>query len=89
MEDIEKKPKGLSQVKGEVILAHGEATGHAHRIVGAKAKLYEKENERILILPEEDSLVHQEHETIRLPKGTKRVIRQREYSPEQIRNVAD
>ena len=35
------------------------------------------------------ALEHDEHETIQLPPGDYRIIRQREYSPEAIRNVAD
>ena len=34
-------------------------------------------------------LRHDEHSTIVLPRGTYRVSRQREYSPEAIRQVAD
>lgn len=36
-----------------------------------------------------DEIVHQEHAPISLKKGVHRVTRQREYSPEAIRNVAD
>jgi hypothetical protein len=34
-------------------------------------------------------VVHPEHSAFRLPEGVYRVMRQREYSPEAIRNVAD
>ena len=34
-------------------------------------------------------VTHQEHDTISLPQGKYKIIRQREYSPEAIRNVAD
>jgi hypothetical protein len=39
----------------------------------------------------EDSadLIHDEHGTITLPRGSYQVIRQREYTPEAIRNVED
>jgi hypothetical protein len=35
------------------------------------------------------ALEHDEHDTIAIPPGNYKVIRQREYSPEAIRNVAD
>lgn len=43
----------------------------------------------ILTLGRDAKLVHQEHATIALDAGEYRVTRQREYSPEAIRNVAD
>jgi hypothetical protein len=35
------------------------------------------------------TLEHQEHDPIVIPPGAYRVIRQREYAPEDIRNIAD
>jgi hypothetical protein len=35
------------------------------------------------------ALAHDEHATIMLPPGNYRIVRQREYSPEEIRDVAD
>ncbi|MGH9523996.1 MAG: hypothetical protein ACRD3E_15850 [Terriglobales bacterium] len=34
-------------------------------------------------------IVHEEHAPIVLPPGDYEIVRQREYSPEEIRNVAD
>jgi hypothetical protein len=34
-------------------------------------------------------IIHQQHHPIELPAGCYRVIRQREYTPEAIREVAD
>ena len=34
-------------------------------------------------------LVHDEHDTLTIAPGAYKVIRQREYHPEEIRNVAD
>jgi hypothetical protein len=45
--------------------------------------------EIFVMLPKGGQVVHQEHATIELPAGNYRAIRQREYSPEAIRNVAD
>ena len=75
---------------GRIILAEGEVTGHAHAIadpavtsyVGVDGVLY-------LDAPKGADVKHEEHATITLPPGKYRVIRQREYTPEAIRNVAD
>ena len=45
--------------------------------------------ERYLQVVETTALKHEEHATVPLPKGVYRVVQQREYSPEAIRNVAD
>lgn len=74
---------------GPVILAHGEATGHAHQVFTPGAKLLSCPSGRFLRLPRPSLLKHQEHDAVRLPAGSYRVVRQREYSPEAIRNVAD
>ncbi len=85
--------EGLTPVpreKGRVVLAHGEATGHTHAILAPDAVLFDNgKGVRILAVESEADLVHEEHATIRLPKGFYEVRRQREYSPEAIRNVAD
>jgi hypothetical protein len=66
-----------------VVLAEGEATGHAHAIADPGALLFEGDGEeRFLELVEAAMLTHEEHETIVLPPGAYRVIRQREYTPE-------
>jgi hypothetical protein len=83
------------KVNGDVILAYGEVTGHAHRIAPDKAMPFAKGGvwsptaERFIQALEGAELTHEEHATIALPPGNYRVIQQREYSPEEIRNVAD
>ncbi len=79
---------------GRIVLAYGEVTGHAHAIADPGAELYERDaalGERFLRVLSEAGvdLVHEEHATITLPKGDYVVRRQREYSPEAIRTVAD
>jgi hypothetical protein len=76
-----------------VVLAYGETTGHAHAVLDRGAELYEsKELEARFLQVLADGgvdLVHEEHATIPVPPGTYEVVRQREYSPEEIREVAD
>lgn len=94
---IERVPAAAStpvaRENGRVILAHGEATGHAHAIVDDAAQLVTSEQaaELYLLVHGTDpvELVHQEHDTILVPPGQYEVRRQREYHPEQIRSVLD
>ncbi len=76
---------------GRVILAYGEVTGHAHAIAEVEhVSMVEVDNGiRYLDVQMEAFLRHEEHATVKLPPGKYRVIRQREYTPEAIRNVAD
>src|SRR5262245_45903403 len=80
------------------ILAQGEATGHHHAIDNAEAvELYEDSSGRdtqagsvrFMRLTRESVLKHQEHAPIALPPGNYKVTRQREYTPEAVRRVAD
>lgn len=87
-------PKNVSTVPREqdrIVLAHGEATGHAHAIAAPKARLVEdvSSGHRYLDLSTMAWLRHEEHAAIHLPAGHYRVIRQREYTPEAPRWVTD
>ncbi len=84
------KKKIVPRDSGRIVLAYGEVTGHAHAIAEPCAQMFELESgERFLVSSGGISLRHEEHETIDLPAGTYRVTRQREYHPEELRNVAD
>lgn len=88
-----------------VVLAYGEVTGHAHVVLSGKETGRGKGRVEFFEAAEgldvqglapvlrvsgrAAELRHDEHQTIVLPRGTYRVIRQREYSPEAIRQVAD
>lgn len=74
-----------------LILAHGELTGHAHRVTpAAGSRLFRTGQGMFLEIKAEGSkVVHEEHASILLPPGVYRVWRQREYSPEEIRIVRD
>lgn len=88
-------PKGLNKQPrdaGRIVLAYGEATGHAHAIADHRADLYGDQLDQrfIRVLAEGGvDLIHEEHATITIPPGTYRVIRQREYTPEADRFVTD
>jgi hypothetical protein len=93
IEQIAELPKGLTRQKpagSRIILAHGEATGH-HHSVGIDAADWWKNagGEQFLSVKGPALVEHQEHAAIELEPGKYRVTRQREYSPAEIRNVAD
>lgn len=102
IEKIAQLPQGFQEEprdKGRVILAYGEVTSHAHAIKARKVVKSPYRQETALNAPIQVSeleiqqalaaLEHEEHATITLERGSYRVIRQREYSPEAIRNVID
>jgi hypothetical protein len=74
-----------------LVLAEGEMTGHAHRIVEAcAAQLFQRGPDMFLrVLASTATLVHEEHGPITLRRGDYRVWRQREYAPREIRIVRD
>jgi len=69
--------------RGRLVLAHGEATGHAHVVESEEATLVSEEEAQELFLLvhglEPVALVHEEHEALDVPRGAYRVVRQREY----------
>ncbi len=86
--------KPVPRENGRIILAHGEITGHAHAIDSDLVTLFapadlDEMADRFLRVEQECEVVHDEHDSITLPAGDYRIVRQREYAPEAIRNVAD
>jgi hypothetical protein len=82
--------KPVARKNGEIL--EGEATGHVHRVAPkclATAEVYEIEGKLFISSEEGISIVHEEHLTLELPAGDYEIVRQREYSPEEIRNVTD
>lgn len=79
------------------VLAEGEATGHAHVIESPDVRLYEvieegdvaEMRQRFLEVEAEVALDHDEHATITVQPGLYEIRRQREYTPVEIRRVAD
>lgn len=89
---VDRKPEGKKQKRenGNLILVRGEATGHHHHIRSRNADLFiNAAGVMLLLLKKASILYHQEHNPIKLPEGVFEVIRQREYFPEEIRNVQD
>src|SRR5436853_260842 len=87
---VEAIPAGARRLP-HCVLAEGELTGHAHRVEGSGvAELFELGGDRFLrVLADEARVVHEEHRTITLLRGTYRVWGQREYTPRAIVWVLD
>lgn len=95
-QDIPKSwlPARLSKVArdaGRLVLAYGEVTGHAHVIDAPESEavqLSDKDNQRFLRLMSDANLVHEEHDTLTIPKGTYRVTQQEQFVPDPTpRNI--
>ena len=90
IEEVDHLPTRREKLQ-HTILAHGEVTGHCHRIKEFDdADLYESPNGLFLhVRGTAVSVIHEEHMPITLATGFYRVWRQREYSPKEIRVVRD
>ena len=84
-------PTGLTQTK-RVTLALGEVTGHHHTICEDTATGWGSAEDSLANYFESGNtmtLTHQEHNPITIPPGKYQSVRQVEYTPEEIKNVAD
>ena len=85
---IDRIPAGARSIAREgarLILAEGEATGHAHAVLDPGAELLESDlEERFLRVLEEGGVTvsHEEHAPVLVPPGDYEVRRQREYKPQ-------
>ena len=75
-EEAEPEPRS-----GRIVLAEGEATGHAHAIHERDARTFTYEGERFLLTRSKAQLIHEEHGPIEVPQGSWRIVIQREYEP--------
>lgn len=93
LQRVAELPKGATKKswrkEGRIVLAYGEVTGHAHALELAYSKMYEWQGDRLIECAAGAKLEHEEHATITLEPGVYKVIQQREYTPQGIRNVAD
>jgi hypothetical protein len=90
---VEAIPEGAKRDRrrGDLILALGEVTGHAHRIKSPKVAMWSVAGQRYITVSEPAELTHEEHGTITLAPGDYEVVQQREYDymAEMPRAVAD
>lgn len=94
LERVKILPKGTKkdQRKGDIILAKGSATDHAHRIKSKTAELHRIKDQAFLVVKGASAdLTHEEHKTISIPKGIWEVthIHEHDYLTDMTRQVAD
>jgi hypothetical protein len=83
-------PESSDEIK-DGIIARGEVTGHTHRLrtPGVQASLMVAAGLAYVRAMMETPIDHEEHATVMLPPGNWKVVRQVEYTPEGLRQVAD
>ena len=88
-EEVESIPED-AKVQTDGIIARGEVTGHTHRVQNpSMGAIMMAASVMYLNAIKTMSIVHEEHNTIDLPPGNWQVLRQREWTPEGWRQVAD
>ena len=92
--DVTIKPVVIPDVAesvGSRILAEGEATGHAHRVVGEAELLRMGDQLFLRVLGGDVRVIHDEHAEIAIPPGEYEIGRVREYDhfAEEARQVRD
>ncbi len=86
--EVPEIPEGAER-QSHNILAHGEATGHAHRL-SEEGELYMKDGNLYFKAATGAHVMHEEHKRIDFPAGNYKVVIQREYvAPALARNVLD
>jgi hypothetical protein len=94
---IDDLPLGMEEVmperrggRVEYVLAHGEATGHAHAISASSQIALRRHPERgmfLVVHGDGAELRHEEHRPLPVPAGSYRVVRQRTYDVGRDRNA--
>lgn len=74
---------------GNVVIAHGEVTGHTHHFKEDTVTQLSHGIARYLNAPEGATLVHEEHSPLEIPAGFYEIRHQREYTPKEIVRVRD
>ena len=74
-----------------IVVAEGEATGHAHAIHEENVTMYRDEvlDRAWVVVDGTADVVHEEHDTVTLDAGTWTVVYQRQYVRGQVRRVLD
>lgn len=80
--------------QGRVVLARGEVTGHSHAMAAERVRFFRDDGlGRAFVQVTGEApvdLKHEEHAPLAIPPGNYRLVRQREYLPqEDPRAVAD
>lgn len=91
---IKKLPFGIRKVErknGAIVLAEGEATGHAHRIMDIDALFYECDGKLYLKNDKSVTVTHEEHKSIVIEPGIYEVgqVKEKDWLSGMVRSVVD
>ena len=94
VESIPADAKPETAAGAKVILALGEVTGHHHRFefmnTDHNVKLFKTDaGARYIDVTAAAELLHEEHSTVQVPAGRYLLPTQVEYTPAELRQVAD
>lgn len=93
VDSIPNSAKEVPRIRGKLVLAEGEASGHLHAVAEPHAKLFEdKDQGKVFLMADADIVVkHDEHKAVTVPPGQFEVYRVNEYDhfAEEARQVAD
>ncbi len=89
--EVKTFPEGL--VKKNNVIAEGEVAGHFHKFPSDQVEVFEnKEGQQyIQVNKTAADLIHEEHDTLQVPKGKYQLVMQREFDvvEEVTRQVLD
>ncbi len=87
---VPREAKTVNRTSGRIVIAEGEATGHAH-VIHEDVELYEKDEVLFIKTAKTVEVRHEEHLPVTLNPGIWKVGIVREYDPflEETRIVRD
>lgn len=91
-DEISQQAQPVERTKKGLVIVEGEATGHAHAVLDEGVEMYEStanDVEKWLKVQGGATVVHPDHGSITLDNGIYHTIRQQEYTPQEVRVVAD
>lgn len=90
---IPKDAVDITPKEGAIVLAYGEATGHAHQfreqLDGVKLLRTSGGARYLHVAGVTLDLLHDEHETVKVRPGKYLIPSQFEYTPAELRRIAD
>ena len=83
--------KEVKRKNGAIVLAEGEATGHAHRIMDVDALFFEKDGKFYLKNEKTVTVQHEEHKPITIEPGIWEVgqVREKDWLSGMVSKVVD
>jgi hypothetical protein len=88
---VNQLPSAQLRRSHNAVLAEGEMTGHAHRLLEpTHGEVFTADGQMYLnVIEDQATIVHDEHHPVAVPRGAYAVRIQREYTPKGIQRVYD